>query len=112
MASLKYFAVTGRGFFPDDMLRYDCAEAMNEEEYHKITQHRYDPSDEKCHGDQYEAARDTVTILLTSSLRSAPTEERWASFGWVVTDVVWDGPEHEPRGLAPGEHWEIPGKMK
>ena len=110
MASLKYFAVTGRGFFPGDMLRYDNAEPMNEEEFHKITQYTYDEAEP--HHEQWEKCREPITVMLTSDQRGAPTEERWASFGWVVTDVVWDGPEHEPRGLAPGEHWEIPGKMK
>ena len=103
MSSLKYYAVTGRGFFPTDMLRYDSASAMNETEQEKINARTYD--DSEPHHEQWEKCRDLTTICLMSDQRGAPCIERWASFGWIVTEVLFN--EDGYRGMAPGEQYLI-----
>lgn len=65
------FEVTGRGAFPMDMLRYDACYPASEADagvLQRVTTGR---------------SREEATVALVS-LR-APTQERWASFGWRVT---------------------------
>jgi hypothetical protein len=98
MSSLKFYAVTGRGFFPTDMLRYDCAEPANKFQEWRI--HELAPPREKSCGepmaweDYYELVKEVNSeervVYLMSDLRTAPTVERWMSFGWVVNDVAYD----------------------
>lgn len=90
MASIKFYAVTGTGFFPTDMLRYDNAEPMNTTERDIMESHIYDPECEQHHHEQWKGAREQVSICLMSDQRGAPTVDRWRSFGWLVTNVIWD----------------------
>lgn len=65
------YTVSGRGHFPEDMLRYDRAEFADEES-------------EKAGTD--EARRDLRDIHIKAK---GCTPERWRSFGWsVVPNVI------------------------
>jgi hypothetical protein len=102
MSSLKFYAVTGRGFFPTDMLRYDSAEPMNTAEAGRMAQRVYEPGDPETWAEQRDRVEDITTICLVSNQKGAPCVERWASFGWIVTDVLFN--EEGYRGMYPGEH--------
>ena len=65
------YKVTGTGFFPIDMLRYDCA---------------YPASSEACLAiSPASADRDKRRTVELLSYR-LPTPDRWRSFGWLVED--------------------------
>lgn len=68
------YKVRGRGAFPVDMLRYDCAWPNDSRDLINITIH---------HGEEDYNEQRVV------SLRShrEPTAARWTSFGWTVTNV-------------------------
>src|SRR5689334_13711420 len=78
MARTKVFSyrVTGWGAFPIDMLRYDAAWPARQEDVSRVMLARMD--------DDY---RDIRSVDITS--HSAPTEARWASFGWRVSGITW-----------------------
>ncbi len=67
------FTVAGRGQFPVDMLRYDCAWPQGPEDALHIT--------ESYHPD---AVFRSWTLTLTSNQSHSPTVARWASFGCTV----------------------------
>jgi hypothetical protein len=78
MASYKLYSykVIGRGYFPADMLRYDCCWPDSPETVDKML--RTPENDETCfYKDR--------TILMTSIQK--PRIERWNSVGWMVIDV-------------------------
>jgi hypothetical protein len=68
------FTVKGRGTFPADMLRHDHCwpvdGAINHVTYPQTSYPRVDV---------------TVTLCAQSARRITPA--RWASFGWIVTDI-------------------------
>ncbi len=66
------FVVEGRGEFPIDMLRYDCA--------FTATQHDSDIA-------QYRDHLRRVVLVSRRVNDSDPTAERWRSFGWTVVNV-------------------------
>jgi len=67
------FTVTGRGIFPFDMLRYDTCYPRHPEDAQRLV-----------HQDQR-----TVQLVMTTRTKDRrPTEGRWASFGWTVTDIT------------------------
>lgn len=59
------YEVAGRGSFPLDMLRYDCAWPAREAELPRLTY-----------------SLELRQIKIRSN--KAPTEDRWASFGWRI----------------------------
>lgn len=61
--------VTGRGEFPMDMLRRDCAWPASTEDACKILD------------------SEKRTVELVAQSRRFVTRERWASFGWKVTEL-------------------------
>lgn len=69
------FKVSGHGAFPIDMLRYDCSYPIDSQNLDGIV---------ACHCDRewYDSTR---TVSLQS--HREPTIARWASFGWVATQV-------------------------
>ena len=65
----KYkFVVKGRGRFPLDMLRYDCCY----------------PTGEFYPGKNNEESR-LVEMAAIFPKNWSPTDQRWRSFGWMVT---------------------------
>lgn len=68
------FTVVGSGRFPIDMLRYDaCWPASSTDS--EAVQHSM------AHGTD----RDVYTVRLTQAAGyHAPTDQRWASYGWIV----------------------------
>lgn len=68
------YTVRGRGSFPIDMLRYDCAFPATEVDA-GIIERSFAPR----------GKMKTRTILLESALKREPTCERWLSFGWGVS---------------------------
>lgn len=67
-----HYKVTGRGRFPADMLRYDTAWPMEPQ---------------KCVFYPPDLVRGLPERTVEISGMCAPTEGRWASFGWSVHDV-------------------------
>jgi len=65
---LHSYKVKGRGAFPTDMLRYDCAWAQSQEDVIHIDVTGRDATER--------------TVSLTSIQQ--PTIGRWNSFGWRV----------------------------
>ena len=65
------FTVSGRGRFPVDMLRYD--EAF--------------PADGMSAANIVDNPAERRNVTLITHRRFGPTNDRWASFGWVVSDV-------------------------
>lgn len=74
-AKLVEFIVSGNGYFPFDMLRYDCCYPKYEREVHAMG---WNPRD----GD----GRRTLTLRMAHA-GSSPTIGRWQSFGWTVDEV-------------------------
>lgn len=65
------FDVTGRGLFPIDMLRYDMSWPQSQQDV--------------CEMD----AKDRRTITLNKATHGhGPTQARWASFGWKVSNII------------------------
>jgi len=60
------YTVSGRGFFPEDMLRYDGATLVN--------------------GEVFTERLPNLTTVAVKGERCTP--ERWRSFGWTVHDDV------------------------
>lgn len=72
------FAVSGRGVFPIDMLRYDACWPLRGEDVHQIEL----PSTELRN------TQDRIIWLKTSGrVDPRPTKARWASFGWHVITI-------------------------
>lgn len=66
---LKTFAVEGPTPFPIDMLRYDSCWPASE----------YDSADLQRVRDA-----DRISIVLATNSHSAPSVDRWRSYGWSV----------------------------
>lgn len=84
------YTVTGSGTFPDDMLRYDDAYPLSEED---VT---------VAFGDRARLGRrlperSVRIVQFVRTLKDRPTFGRWGSFGWGVTevDVSRQKPTHE-----------------
>jgi hypothetical protein len=79
---LKYvckFTVTGAGRIPMDMLRYDRATPLTQEDVAECENPSYDESNE-------------VSIRMTrftEHKNDQPTVGRWKSFGWEVSDITF-----------------------
>lgn len=77
------FTVEGHGIFPVDMLRYDNCHPVDGLSCDRITLTR-----DNATAEEYMAPRriEMVRYVLAGSSKEsqAPTEGRWASFGWVV----------------------------
>jgi hypothetical protein len=71
---ITQFIVTGRGYFPYDMLRYDRACPFSGEDASKI-------SNGRIHDNT------SVKLVMFSGGKDGPTKGRWSSFGWEVVDV-------------------------
>ncbi len=71
------FTVQGAYQFPIDMLRYDCCYPQQQKDIVTI---------ERSLANAEQASPFKVT--LASQLIHNPTKDRWASFGWQVTDVT------------------------
>lgn len=68
----RSFTVRGRGTFPFDMLRYDTCHPATAEDAIKLGE------------------KDLRVVRLTMQTRTkirVPTEDRWTSFGWTVTEI-------------------------
>jgi hypothetical protein len=73
-----YFTVTGNGQFPTDMLRYDACYPVDETNGN-IAPYRADSS----------IYRETRSVNLKSA--HEPTEGRWNSFGWRISNIETRG---------------------
>lgn len=73
------FTVTGSTRFPLDMLRYDqCAPARSEDVYKML---------EYWEGGYVRGSAISVNLYMYKpELSQGPTRERWASYGWTVTE--------------------------
>lgn len=69
--------VTGRGAFPDDMLRYDSAHRVGGAPIEELNFAFF-----RANG----GWNDIHTVIIESSY--PPTIERWNSFGWRVENVT------------------------
>jgi len=67
--------VTGRGRFPMDMLRHDCAWPLNTADAMAITE---------------TIAADPAFVSVRLMCSAEPTTARWLSFGWgcEITEVI------------------------
>jgi len=74
------YTVTGSGTFPDDMLRYDDAYPLSEEDVTVAF------GDRARHGRRL-PERSVRIVQFVRTLKDRPTFGRWGSFGWGVTDV-------------------------
>jgi len=70
----QIFTVTGAGFFPLDMLRYDSCWPMEREDVEKI-----DNS-----SSEVKEMRNVTLCRIVRNKNLQPTTDRWMSFGWVV----------------------------
>lgn len=77
------FTVSGGGDFPLDMLRFDRAYPVDGTSAANIER----PRDELGAPLQYAGSQRTVRLRTEHATYSAPTTARWASFGWVVTEI-------------------------
>jgi hypothetical protein len=71
------YSVTGSGVFPLDMTRYDACFPSGQDDVTSITR----SFDRRNARDQA-----TRTVRLRSTVKE-PTEGRWESFGWKVSEV-------------------------
>jgi len=65
------FYVTGRGYFPFDMLRYDQCYPVSSEDAAKLSS---------------EYLKDNICIHLRSANKMGVTPARWQSFGWTASE--------------------------
>jgi hypothetical protein len=77
-----HFTVVGNIPFPTDMLRYDSCHPADTESATAISSSFNRPSDRDDDGNNI-----TKTVRLISYGETPPTEARWSSFNWRVTDV-------------------------
>jgi len=102
MSSLKYYAVTGYGFFPVSMLGWDNCEPANQRERDRMLElcspyiYGNHFSEEPSLWSEFErmvrdAGRDPHTICLMSDRKGGPDIARWNAFGWIVTEVIYAG---------------------
>ena len=82
MKSIITFTVSGNGDFPLDMLRYDSCFPLTTDDASNISR----PRDERL-SDTHRSVRLSIPAECN---RNYPSEGRWSSFGWVVTDVEFD----------------------
>ena len=89
----KYFQfkVRGEGLFPLDMLRYDTCWPSTSEDVIKLTARHKEPRTVEMCGISLLSKRDTEDLIKKGRF---PTAERWASFGWEVTEVRFDSKTH------------------
>ena len=73
------YTVSGEGSFPTDMLRYDCAYPSGQGRDVDLISVRF----------RDEQAKEPYTVTLRS--HKPPTGARWASFGWIVSNVRDNG---------------------
>jgi len=72
------FVVTGVGYFPLDMLRYDYCYPADDSAVKNIVVKGY-----------YEIEERSVRLARTVEGKDIqPTTGRWLSFGWQVSDIV------------------------
>ena len=82
------FSVEGKGIFPVDMLRRERCFPATTLDAHNIAPD-YDSNLKE---------RRTVVLIRPARARyDAPEVKRWASFGWIVTEIKW---------LTPTGAWE------
>lgn len=97
MASGKtyHFTVQGSGEFPYDMLRYDECWPWYGEDSSRLSAHH----------------RDRRRVVLMSCSQTAPTDERWKSFGWQVVHHGYPENVHTHRDVnvpLPHSMWRKP----
>lgn len=68
--------VSGTGYFPVDMLRYDCCFPASEKDVVAISKSMKTPN------------RQEVVAIHLFSAYGKVTPERWASFGWQVKSTM------------------------
>jgi hypothetical protein len=82
MARYCKFVVEGKGVFPVDMLRYDHAYPASTDSAGYIVHKKYSDDDDDSDKTLVEVKRKVELIAPDE-----PTEARWTSFGWRVSDV-------------------------
>lgn len=82
----KHIVVEGMGDFPLDMLRYDSAFPMTEQDSHIAA-------------NQFEKRRVALTVRAANDL--GPTVDRWRSFTWQVVGIFRERLEAEDCRRAP-----------
>lgn len=78
-----YFEVHGDGFFPTDMLRHDRAWAVTGMDSPPATPDGLWPAQKH-------------RTVIVASWRHELTDDRWASFGWVVVERLKQRPSFLP----------------
>ena len=71
------FTVTGRGYFPVDMLRYDRCVARTIDDAINIQLSRFPPGID-------DPRKINLIAYVPVGCTLAPTFDRWRSFGWTV----------------------------
>lgn len=80
------FKVTGHGEFPFDMLRYDrCFPASEAQDSYKLRT----PETAIDYGEERSVVLRRYTEGNGKNFGDNPTNARWASFGWSVSEVVF-----------------------
>jgi hypothetical protein len=77
MAKFYTFKATGSGEFPVDMLRYDGCYPRTTEDACNLKLGEFDRKER----------RTVELVMVVDSKDRVPTERRWASFGWAVSDM-------------------------
>ena len=85
--------VAGKGQFPVDMLRHDCAYPVTEEDSSWISNMKTAAGSGSCIGPKYRVVREVNLICRTLH---GPTVRRWESFSWKVLSVI----AHYPDGTT------------
>lgn len=73
----QVFKVKGKGFFPIDMLRYDCCYPNNSEDVGRV----------RGFDDGIAGERIVELGRRVEKKTDLPTNDRWKSFGWQVIEV-------------------------
>ena len=83
------FELEGDGYFPSDMLRYDQAYPCNAEAVHALNG-RHKETIKVLFSLKMDRPKKAILELIK---RQAVPSPRWASFGWHITRVWFDGTE-------------------
>lgn len=71
------FTITGRGYVPVDMMRYDRCTPLTQEDASKMNPEHKQP----------DGNYSVTMIRFTETQADKPTAARWSSFGWQVSEV-------------------------
>jgi len=98
------FTVKGRGAFPIDMLRYDCA--------WPVTPIGVELIEESISGANRELGTNKWAVVLTSVRPNVPTVARWESFGCKIVEEVPMSSTIDRPSIVESEHLEYLDELR